>query len=49
MFRINENKDAQKEGEKNDDLGSLRFSRVMEPMVTEVSWIREGRGSIKEN
>ena len=45
---INENEDAQKEGENNDDVGSLRFSRVMKPAVTEVSWIREGRGSVKE-
>ena len=45
---INENEDTQKEDKKKDDVGSLRFSRVIEPTATKVSWIREGRGSIKE-
>ena len=31
---INENEDAQKKVEKNNDVRSLEFSRVMEPTVT---------------
>ena len=45
---IKENEDPQKKVEKNDDVRSLEFSRVMQPMVTEVNWRREGSGSIKE-
>ena len=41
-------KNLRRKSKKNKDVRSLGFSRVMEPTVTEVSWIREGRRSIKE-